>query len=63
MRCHWANDKVVGRFWFPGCMGGAVYGPNGCTCQRPSEKKRQDDIERRLDQLEDRMRKLEAKHG
>lgn len=39
--CHWARSPGVGLFHVPGCMGGAVYGPDGCTCKLPlSDKER-----------------------
>lgn len=38
MKCHYSHDDEGNKFWFPGCMGGAVYGPRGCTC-RPWNKK------------------------
>lgn len=34
-RCRWVRDPEIGRYHLPGCMGGAVYGPSGCTCARP----------------------------
>lgn len=49
-RCRWRYDREVGRYWLPGCMGGAVYGESGCTC--PTGPSRAE--------LEDRVEKLEA---
>lgn len=34
MQCTWAEEESGFRFFLPNCMGGAVYGPNGCTCDR-----------------------------
>ena len=31
--CKWVTDEGI-RFYLPNCMGGAVYGPDGCTCDR-----------------------------
>lgn len=30
--CHMHTDEDGLRFWLPRCMGGAVYGKKGCTC-------------------------------
>jgi len=31
--CHIEKDTETGkRYWLPRCMGGAVYGKRGCTC-------------------------------
>jgi len=31
--CHTAMDEATGkRYWLARCMGGAVYGKRGCTC-------------------------------
>lgn len=39
--CHWARHQRGGLFYVPGCMGGAVEGPKGCTCKLPlSDKER-----------------------
>lgn len=60
MRCYWAMDKEIGRYHVPGCMGAAVYGPNGCTCSAVSRKKAIEqkyvDLERRVEELERRLR-------
>lgn len=37
--CHWARAPGVGLFHVPGCMGAAVYGPDGCTCKLPLSDK------------------------
>ncbi len=33
-RCHWTFEGELAHF-IPGCMGGAVGGPEGCTCDHP----------------------------
>ena len=33
-RCHWTIEGPLAHF-IPGCMGGAVGGPGGCTCDHP----------------------------
>ena len=33
-RCHWTFEGELAHF-IPGCMGGAVGGPDGCTCDHP----------------------------
>ena len=48
-RCSWKSDPEVGRYYLPECMGGAVYGPHGCTCDR---RVRIESIEDRLDRLQ-----------
>mgnify|MGYP006961553976 CR=1 FL=1 len=55
-RCRWMNDKEIGRWHLPGCMGAAVYGPDGCTCEPVS---REQALEDRIERLEDRIEKLE----
>lgn len=50
MICHWVNTEA-GRVQIPGCMGSAVYGPGGCTCDGRQRRK----------ELEDRVTALEAK--
>jgi hypothetical protein len=47
MKCHWSHADDGHRFWLPGCMGGAVYGPHMCTCPRKmqsAEKQREKDL-------------------
>jgi len=34
MKCHYVNDSIAGRVLIPGCMGAAVHGKDGCTCNR-----------------------------
>ncbi len=33
-RCHWTLEGELTHF-IPGCMGGAVGGPESCTCDHP----------------------------
>ena len=33
MRCHHITDPEVGKVLIPGCMAGAIYGPDRCTCK------------------------------
>ena len=55
--CHYETIDGV-RVFFPGCMGGAVYGDRShCTCERPTKK----DIEQRLSALEEKVKRLERK--
>lgn len=54
-RCRWVTDKKIGRWHLPGCMGAAVYGPNGCTCQARAP------LEDDSPSLEDRVEALEAR--
>lgn len=55
-RCQFKNDPEIGRYHLPGCIGGAVYGPNGCTCgpmdRAPKESSLIKDLERRIAALE-----------
>ena len=39
-RCHWVKDPQIegGEFMLPGCIGGAVYGMGGCTCDVPQSQ-------------------------
>lgn len=62
MRCHWvrANDVPGGKFHLPGCMGGAVYGPRGCTCPPKSAAKDRKDLERRVTELEQKLERIAA---
>lgn len=55
MRCHWEHDPEIGRWFYPGCMGGAVYGPRHCTC---GPKPRRRDLEQRVAILETELKKL-----
>ncbi|QDP55189.1 MAG: hypothetical protein Tp170SUR191951_27 [Prokaryotic dsDNA virus sp.] len=51
-QCHYEYDEAGNRIMIPGCMGGAVYGDNGCTC-RPVEGSNRD-LRARIEDLEDR---------
>lgn len=54
-RCHYFVDRESGsRIFYPGCMGGAVYGISGCTC--PPSPRRYNAI--RLEKLADKCDKL-----
>ena len=56
--CHYENVPGVGRVFFPGCMGGAVWGDTShCTCARPTKK----DLEQRMAELEKKVKQLEKK--
>lgn len=46
-RCGYVRDKGV-RFFLPECMGGAVYGMNGCTCSSREPKS----LDARISKLE-----------
>lgn len=53
-QCRWERDEEIGRFFLPGCMGGAVYGPERCTCPKPVRAKKV------ALALEERVERLEA---
>lgn len=53
-RCHMHTTQGE-RFFLPGCIGGAVYGKNGCTCPKRSAK----ETEQRIFELEARVAELE----
>lgn len=55
-RCHWHVAEGE-RFFLPGCIGGAVYGSNGCTCGVRDKRISQ---EQRIFELEARVAELEA---
>ena len=38
MSCHWVKDIDGLMHYMPECIGGAVYGPDGCTCVVPESK-------------------------
>ncbi len=61
-RCRWVTEKGE-RFYLPQCMGGAVYGSNGCTCPKPDKIKERNEMLQRISELEGRVRLLEAKCG
>lgn len=54
--CHWRTDAKIGRYFVPGCMGGAVYGEGRCTCQH-----RRASTAGRLAALEDQVESLTAR--
>ena len=53
--CKWIEDKKGIRHYIPGCMGGAVYGPEGCTCE--------DSKWFQIDSLLEEMKELRIKVG
>lgn len=53
--CHWEKLPDGTKFWYPDCMGGAVYGKTGCTCPSKPRKKSKTKIQ----ELEDRIKNLE----
>lgn len=55
-RCHMHTAEGE-RFFLPGCMGGAVYGRDGCTCQRRTDKS----TEQRIFELEAKIAELEKR--
>jgi hypothetical protein len=56
-RCTWIRNKIAGKCFIPGCMGGAVYGPGGCTCT--SDITATDEMEIRIERLEKKVKQLE----
>lgn len=60
MPCRWMHDPKIGRWWYPECMGG-IYGREGCTCPRTARAKQHkiDELERRIDQLETKLRQYQ----
>jgi hypothetical protein len=53
--CTWRRDPAIGRWFLPGCLGGAVYGERGCTCDR-----RKNTAAERITQLEQQVEELKA---
>lgn len=47
-KCLWKHDKYIGRWFLPYCIGGAVYGPEGCTCNTPRVNDRIQKLENEL---------------
>lgn len=45
------------KYWLPDCMGGAVYGEQGCTCTREPKKSK---LEKKVEELEKRIAELES---
>jgi len=48
-------EPGVGKVFIPGCMGGAVYGPERCTCNREKSRAR---LAERVEELESQVRGL-----
>jgi hypothetical protein len=55
------HDPEIGRWHLPGCMGAAVYGPEGCTCPSTSEEDHRNELETRIASLEERLERLERR--
>jgi len=55
-RCHWTFEGELKHF-IPGCMGGAVGGPEGCTCGYPlSEIEREREARREAEEYVEGLR-------
>ena len=52
LRCHKEKGVLI-----PGCMGGAVYGKSGCTCDTPGQQR--DSLAKELKALQARVLALE----
>ena len=52
LRCHKEKGVLI-----PGCMGGAVYGKSGCTCDSPGQQR--DNLAKELKALQVRVLALE----
>jgi hypothetical protein len=63
-RCHW-HTAGGERFFLPRCFGGAVYGPDGCTCRchKKSAEQRIYELENRLQELENQLRPKDSIHA
>lgn len=59
-RCGYMTDSEAGKFFVPQCIGGAVYGPGGCTCNPKAQRKA---LEQKLIELEEHVAKLEKRTG
>jgi hypothetical protein len=60
--CHYFTDKGVGKVFLPMCMGGAVYGRSGCTCDRKNaEKSELEQLRQQVSKLQDQIDKLTKK--
>lgn len=53
MYCRWVNDKD-GRYYVPQCWGG-LYHISGCYCERPSQKTKVERLEKRVQELEEKL--------
>lgn len=54
-RCHWIYESELANF-IPGCIGGAVGGPEGCTCDYPlSEIEREREARREAEEYVERL--------
>lgn len=63
--CRWKTDPQIGRYHIPGCMGGAVCGPSGCTCgtRNRSTSERITDLEEQVAELTARLALAEQEKG
>lgn len=52
-RCRYETFADGDRLLLPGCMGGAIYGEAGCTCDPPNGSNA--DLRQRIEQLEARV--------
>lgn len=55
--CRYEKAPDGSRYWLPDCMGGAVYGKQGCTCKMTPQKTK---LEKKVDELEKRIALLEG---
>lgn len=57
-RCQYVKDHECpdGKFFWPGCMGGAVYGMKGCSC---GTRMRRKELEDEVRDLKSRISELE----
>ncbi len=54
-RCYWTFEGELAHF-IPGCMGGAVGGPDGCTCDHPlSDIEREREARREAEEYVERL--------
>ena len=55
--CRYERAPDGSKHWLPDCMGGAVYGEQGCTCERAPKKSK---LEKKIEELEKRIALLEG---
>jgi hypothetical protein len=58
LKCHYEYIKGL-RVFIPGCMGGAVYGLDGCFCSNNHQSK--NDLYEMIQDLTERIDELERK--
>ena len=57
MRCHWIYEEETFASFIPGCIGGAIAGPEGCTCNHPlSEIEREQEARREAEEYIEALR-------